>query len=391
MKLSKPEHGKQKRYSMSIFVRRYIIPGVIIQAVMAGGGYATGRELVEFFVLKGAATGLAGMLVTTVIFSTCCMISFEISRHFKTFDYASFCKTFMGPFFILFEGGYILSLLLVLSVVCAAASEMLQTLIGSHQSINAVLYIALVSCLLFSNNKYLERIVSGWAVLFYLCYGALFISIFVRFGGGLERNLATSSINIRDALWGSITYSGYNIAIVPILIFVARNFQSRSEALIAGMLCGPLILLPGFTFLLAILNFYPEILQTRLPIFFMVNTVDIPVLSIIIKVVIFGALVKTSFGLLHGLNERISQAIAHKGDAMPRLLRPVIAIVIMTVAVYAAASFGIIDLIKNGYRYSGYYFLVIFVLPLLIRGTWMLRPSIIDSKLNTGKINESVY
>jgi uncharacterized membrane protein YkvI len=27
---------------------RLIVPGLVIQAVMVGGGYATGRELVEF-------------------------------------------------------------------------------------------------------------------------------------------------------------------------------------------------------------------------------------------------------------------------------------------------------------------------------------------------------
>jgi uncharacterized membrane protein YkvI len=38
---------------------RYIVPGLVIQAVLVGGGYATGRELVEFFISKGPATGTA--------------------------------------------------------------------------------------------------------------------------------------------------------------------------------------------------------------------------------------------------------------------------------------------------------------------------------------------
>jgi uncharacterized membrane protein YkvI len=54
---------------------KYIVPGLVIQAVLVGGGYATGRELVEFFVSKGPATGLAGLALTAVFFSAGSMVA----------------------------------------------------------------------------------------------------------------------------------------------------------------------------------------------------------------------------------------------------------------------------------------------------------------------------
>ncbi|MEX0742436.1 MAG: M56 family metallopeptidase, partial [Phycisphaeraceae bacterium] len=42
----------------SRFVRVYLIPGAIFQSVLVGGGYGTGREIVEFFTRFGALGGL---------------------------------------------------------------------------------------------------------------------------------------------------------------------------------------------------------------------------------------------------------------------------------------------------------------------------------------------
>ena len=45
----------------SSFFQRYLLPGFAFKAVVIGGGYATGRELAEFFLPSGAWGGLAAM------------------------------------------------------------------------------------------------------------------------------------------------------------------------------------------------------------------------------------------------------------------------------------------------------------------------------------------
>ena len=72
---------------------RYVVPGLVIQAVMVGGGYATGRELVEFFLSKGPATGVAGLALTALWMSAAAVVSFALARQFGAFDYRSFCRT----------------------------------------------------------------------------------------------------------------------------------------------------------------------------------------------------------------------------------------------------------------------------------------------------------
>jgi uncharacterized membrane protein YkvI len=50
----------------------------------------------------------------------------------------------------------------------------------------------------------------------------------------------------------------------------------------------------------------------------------------------------------------------------------VFSIAVMALTVFVAASIGIIDLIGRGYRYTSYFFLLVFFIPLLTRGTWLV-------------------
>ncbi len=361
---------------MKNFFERYLVPGLVIQAVMVGGGYATGRELVEFFISKGPATGLLGMLLTAALFSVGTMISFELARRYRAFDYMSFCRVYMGRFAFLFELGYFASLLLALSVVSAAAAKLIGQMAGSPELANSIVFMAVVAVLVLFGNRLIERVISAWSIIFYVTYGVLFVMVMARFGDALPVALAAVPVDAGVALREGISYTGYNIVVLPILIFVARNFQSRREALVAGALAGPLILLPGLAFMLALSAFYPQILDAPLPVSVVLEKLQVPVLGLIVELVILGALIKTGAGLLHGLNERLARGYSDRGTTMPRTLRPGIAVLAMTIAVYVAAKVGLIDLIGRGYRYSSMYFLLVFLLPLLTRGLWLaLRPA----------------
>ena len=65
---------------MSDWFRRYLLPGFVFEAAVIAGGYATGRELVEFFLPAGPWGGLLGMVVSMLFWSAVLMISFELAR-----------------------------------------------------------------------------------------------------------------------------------------------------------------------------------------------------------------------------------------------------------------------------------------------------------------------
>ena len=83
--------------SMNDFFRRYLLPGFVFESAVIAGGYATGRELVEFFLPAGPWGGVLGMIVSMLFWSAVLMVSFELARMAKAYDYRSFFKLLLGP------------------------------------------------------------------------------------------------------------------------------------------------------------------------------------------------------------------------------------------------------------------------------------------------------
>ena len=60
---------------------RWLLPGLVFQSVIIGGGYATGRELVEFFLSYGPRHGFTGLLIATLAFSVIAVLFFSDICH----------------------------------------------------------------------------------------------------------------------------------------------------------------------------------------------------------------------------------------------------------------------------------------------------------------------
>ena len=74
----------------SSWFQRFLLPGFAFKAVVIGGGYATGRELAEFFLPSGPWGGLAAMLLAMLLWSIICATTFAFARAMQAFDYRSF-------------------------------------------------------------------------------------------------------------------------------------------------------------------------------------------------------------------------------------------------------------------------------------------------------------
>src|SRR5579871_683860 len=63
----------------SVF-KRLFLPGFAFKAVVIGGGYATGRELAEYFLPSGPWGGLLGMLLAMALWGVICAVTFLFAR-----------------------------------------------------------------------------------------------------------------------------------------------------------------------------------------------------------------------------------------------------------------------------------------------------------------------
>ena len=87
--------------------------------------------------------------------------------------------------------------------------------------------------------------------------------------------------------------------------------------------------------------------------------------------VVFGTLIETGSGLIHGMNERIAHAFQERGREMQRMARPVLALPLL-LAGAVLSGVGPVDLIARGYGSLTWVFLVVYVLPVLTLGLWRI-------------------
>ena len=78
------------------FLKVYLLPGAVLQSVMIGGGYGTGREVVEYFTSYGLVGGVLGIVTAAIAVAVIFVLSLEISRQFGVYDYRNFFKILLN-------------------------------------------------------------------------------------------------------------------------------------------------------------------------------------------------------------------------------------------------------------------------------------------------------
>ncbi|MEZ5426060.1 MAG: hypothetical protein R2747_07340 [Pyrinomonadaceae bacterium] len=354
--------------------QRFFLPGLIFQSVLVGGGYATGRELVEFFLSSGPWGGLLGMIVTTALWSVVLAISFEFARTTKSYDYRAFFRKLLGRGWFLFEIAFIALALLVLSVLGSATGELIRESLGVPALFGIVAMMGVSGLLAFYGSKTIERFLAGWSFVLYAAYILYFILWMGSFGDRIISNFGSVPVG-GSGLGGGIQYAGYNMVGMIAVLFCLRHLKTRKEAVVAGVLAGPLAIIPGFLFYIAMVGFYPEITQKPVPVNFMLGQLNIPSLQILFQLVLFGTFIETGVGMIHAVNERIAEVFTEKQKAMPRFLRPSVAVGMLIFSIFLATKLGIISLIGQGYGALTYVILAIYVFPMLTIGLWrIIRP-----------------
>ncbi|MCK5570259.1 MAG: hypothetical protein KAJ15_11115 [Spirochaetes bacterium] len=364
----------------SSFFKKYLLPGFVFQSVIIAGGYGTGRELVEYFLKFGPLGGLLGMLlITTVMWSIVLAVTFEFSRIFHAYDYRSFFRKLIGPFWFIYEIIYILFLFIVLAVLGSASGIILRDNFGLPYIVGVMIMLAAVGFMTFKGSGLIENFLSIWSMVLYLIYGIFFVVALIKFGPEIQKNLSSGIILPNWAL-GAFKYAFYNLACVAAVLFCLNHIKTRKEAITAGLLSGVIAIFPGFLFFIVVVGQYPTILPEEIPAIFVLQKVGIPALLILFQIVLFGTLIETGTGMIHSVNERIQAALRSRGKELHRWQRPLVAVSFLLIAL-GTSTFGLISLIAKGYGTASWGFLFVYIVPVMTYGIYKIfkvRNSVTD-------------
>ncbi|HET8611803.1 MAG TPA: hypothetical protein VFL92_03450 [Sphingomonas sp.] len=353
--------------------RRLLLPGFAFKAVVIGGGYATGRELATFFMPSGPWGGLLGMVVATCVWSAVCTLTFLIAVRIKARDYRSFFTYLLGPLWPAFEIVFVLGMILILAVFAAAAGAIGQALFGWPTIAGALLLVGAITAFATFGNESVEQLFKYVSFFLYGTYALFLMLALTKFSGFITT--AFKAPVGPGWLTGGLTYAGYNAIGAVLILPVMRHLSRPRDAVVAGILAGPLAMAPAILFFIAMCAFYPVIGAEMLPSDYLLERLDFPIFRLIFQAMIFAALLESGTGQIHAINERIAHAYAKRRNAeLSDVMRGTITVAILLGAIFVADRIGLIALIAHGYSWLATAIIAIYVLPLLTIGAWrMLR------------------
>jgi len=339
------------------------LPGFIFQSLIIGGGYGTGRELVEFFLHEGPISGLVNMGVATIIWSVVLAICFEFARKRKYYDYRSFISGLLGKWWFTYEILYLIGLVLVVSVMGSASGEIFNEMFDLPELFGIIIMMTLVGIIVYYGTTLVEKVLSFWSIILYAAFAIMFISVFIMFSNDISLSFSQQSA---DTNWtmGGIKYAAYNIGLAPAILFCVRHFDSRKEALISGIFAGLIGMLPALVMFIAMLSQYPRIISETVPINIILENIGWTPFKFMFQIVLFGTFIETGVGLIHGFNERI---LSVKPDLLDSW-RAIIGIFLLLISIFFANQIGLIGLIANGYGALTWGYWIIFVIPIITIG-----------------------
>jgi uncharacterized membrane protein YkvI len=350
--------------------QRFLLPGFAFKALVIGGGYATGRELATFFLPSGPRGGLWAMLLSALVWSIVCTLTFLFAFQTRSRDYGTFFRHLLGPLWPTFEIAYALTLIVVLAVYSAAAGAIGHAVFAWYPLAGSLLLMACVVAVATYGNLAVERLFKYVTIVLYGTFLLLAILVLSRFG---QRSSAMFSANIPSTGWflGGLTYSGYNIVGAVLILPVVRHMQGSRDAIVAGILAGPMTILPAVLFFFCLLAFYPEIVKETLPSDYVLERLNMPAFRMLFQFMVFAALLESATGAIHAFNERAAQTYrVARGSELRRGARLALTCAVLAISVFVAARVGLVALVASGYSWLALAILLIYVLPLVTLGTW---------------------
>jgi len=353
------------------FLTACVVPAAVFQSVNIGGGYGTGRELVEYFTQYGPLGGLMGLALAFALLSVAVSVTYEYARRFQAFDYRTFFRSLIGRFWPAFEALYILMFVLAVSVALAGASAVVQSAFGLPGYAGAAAMTVAVCALIFFGARILALAMTWWSLALYAALALFMVVMLTKFNAPIAETLKQGAVNPGWAR-SALQYALYSSVAVPAVLFAVKPLETATESVAAGILSALLFITPAAAFHFAFLAGYPAITAEALPVYAMLEAAALPALTLIYTIVLFGTLIETGAGVIQGMIARVDAALVEKrGAPASRRLHFLVAALGFAVAI-ALSQFGVIALIAKGYGLLAWGFLGVYIAPLLTVGVWRL-------------------
>jgi uncharacterized membrane protein YkvI len=355
----------------SYLTRVVLTPSAVFLSVIFGGAYGSGREVVEFISRHGPVGGYIAIGTIALVFLVCLFLVFEIGRMFQQFDYRGFSGVLLGPIRHFYDVIIFIGLLVALAFCAAAAGGISASHFGLPEMVGGIALLLIIVTLTYLGRTIVEKsmIWSISALGLILVY--LLFTVLSDHGADIGAAFRMEPV-VTDGIATGFKYGMTNCGYLPILLYCARDLANRKETFTAAGFAAVAGVIPAIAFHFSFMVAYPQIIAQQVPTYWVLNQVTSPMFLNIYVTVVFVLIAQTGVGLLQGVLESID-IIKTKRTGLP--LPPAGHALVAGGAVVASsllASIGLINLIVRGYSFMFMAFVVIFYLPLMTRGIYLI-------------------
>lgn len=342
-----------------------------------GPGVAAGTQLNTYYVKYGIP-GLCVTVVAMIILGSALYCSMEASRIYKTYDYESWIQNIFGMKWVvyLFDLSFIVTCLTALGGSLNAVATLMLNNWGVNYWVGVGL-VVICGALLCAYGAELVRRASSYMMFVVVGVLLIIVILVIALGDGdlagafQYKNTTLDPANFKwgKALWSAVIYAAFQATVIANIASVADTLKSRKDskkAAITGIIANVALLIVEGLMLFSFTGIY-KITDEALPIYSILQRLNIPVLTVVYIVTVFIAVLSTVVGFAFGGVARFSKYYQPK-EGERKSLRDGLFVAILLLCCAAASKLGIVKLVSTGYTILGYLNLPILILSSLILG-----------------------
>lgn len=345
-----------------------------------GGGFASGAQLIQYFVSFGIWTLITPILAQAIgaIFQ---WYALRYAKKHDTYDYKSFNDSFYGKFAPVFsnlyEIVYIMLLCLAPAVAFATGGSTMQELTGLPYMVCTVIIGAFIFLITMYGTDLVRKAASTLSVIIIVGLLVVYIPNIIAQWGNITSNISSMAAEAAPAgpaMWSCFIYSAFQLASIGLLVQHAQSFKSEKEAktsMIYGFIVNAGIIFLSTLGMIAIVD-NPALATANVPILILIRDgVGSSFMTPIISILIILGSISTAVNMIAGVVQRVTNSfekpeIREKANCKPTKMTIFTALG-FTILAFGIAQFGLLPLVKKGYGYLGYVTIAVVIIPYVIR------------------------
>lgn len=346
----------------------------------AGGGFATGNQANQFFVVSGwwgpFSAVLAILLLTLTVRQAMTMYNLHGLSNYKELFHVLYHP--LDKLELVFEVYFFIMTLMATSASIAGAGTLFQDVMHIPYGV-AIVFVGLILLALTIFGADLVRKVSTvMSVLILICALTIFavgisnrpLEILAVFQEGPQLS------QLPGALLRSFQYAGFQSASIPTMIVcgtVLLNKKECGKSMWISFIMNSLALCLAVFMLLGWQGVYTSVEGgTVIPTLTVCKELKIGVLAWAYYICLFLCFISTGVTSVFGFTERFEKTRVFSGIRRDTLRRGVVALIIMATSM-GISLVGLSSIVKYGYGYCGYIGIAIIVIPFLTVGVYKNR------------------